>query len=156
MTWLVLSNIECACGFAVVAHLALIPYYFLNRSFLNALPRNSFPRSYIIIVGRGYLHNHVFSTSFFIVAAYLLLYYTISKHTIDRSIMFKAFSMRGLSWTSLLILYRSIRSTNNLFHGMASASLAGNLPYLKLCFLFFWQVLQTFMWVHILSLKLGH
>ena len=29
------------------------------------------------------------------------------------------------------IFYEPIRSTNNLSHGMSSASLAGNLPYLR-------------------------
>ena len=35
MTCLILSNIEFACGFSVVVHLSLIPYYFLVILYLN-------------------------------------------------------------------------------------------------------------------------
>ena len=39
---------------------------------------------------------------------------------------------------------------------MASASLVVNFPYLRFCFLFFCNFLQTFIWVRMLSLKLCH
>ena len=38
--------------------------------------------------------------------------------------------------TSLLILYEPIRSINDMSHGMASDSIAGNLLHLRFCFLF--------------------
>ena len=95
MNWWILSNIEFTCGFSVVAQLALIPYYFTIRSFLNALPRKSFTRSYTIIVGQRYLHTYVCSTMFAIVAACLSLYCNISNHPVARSIIVKNFSMRG-------------------------------------------------------------
>ena len=155
MTWWIIFNIGFYCGFAVVAHLALIPYSISISLFLNVWPRNSFPPFYIIIVEQGYLHNHVCSSRFAIVAAFLLLYDTISNHPVAGYIINKDFSMRGFSWPSLLILYWPIRSTNNMSHGMASASLAGNFPYLRFYFLFLWQVLHTFMWVRIFSLNWG-
>ena len=155
MTWWILSSIEFACGFPVVAKLDLIPYIFSIRSIFNVWPRNPFTWSYVIIVGRGYVYNHVCSTIFDIVADYLSLYSIISNLPVAGSIIVKAFIMRGSSWTSLLILYGPIRSTNNLSHGMASAPLAGNFPHLRFCLLFFWQVLQTFMWIRISSLKWG-
>ena len=155
MTWWILYNVEFSCGFAVVSHLALISYSFLIGSFLNTWHKNSFPRLYVIIVGRGYLHNHVCYTMFDIVEACLSLYCTISNHPVSGSIIVKDFIMRGSSWPSLLILYGHIISTDNMSHGMASAYLAVNFPYLRFCFLFFWQVLQTFMWVCISSLMWG-
>ena len=36
---------------------------------------NSFPRSYLIIVGLGYLYNRIYSARFAIVAACLSLFY---------------------------------------------------------------------------------
>ena len=145
MTWWIISNIELTCGFAVVSHLALILYSVSIRSFLNAWPRNSFPLSYVIIVRWGYLHNHVFPNRFDIAAACLLLYCTISNHLIARSVIVEAFSMRGSSWPSILVLYGPIRSTANIYNGMASTSLSGSLKYPTFCFLFWWKILQTFM-----------
>ena len=136
MTWWILSSIEFTCGFSVVAYLALIPYSFLIRSFLKVCPRNSFPWLYVIIVGRGYLHNHVCSTRFDIVAACFSFYSTISNHPVAGSIIFKDLRIRGQLWPSILILYGPIRSTNNLSRGMAYNSLGRNLPYLKFCLLF--------------------
>ena len=156
MTWCILSNIYFACGFDAFEHLDLIPYSLSIRSFLKAWPRNLFPQSYMIIAGRGYLHNQVCSTMFSIVEACFTLYRTISNQSVSRYITVNAFSIRGSSWPSILILYGPIISTDNLSHGMASASLADILPYLRFCFLFFWQVLQTLMWVSISSLKWGH
>ena len=155
MTWWIIYNTEFDCVFAVVSQLALIMYSVSVRSFLNTLPRNSFHWSYVIIVGRGYPHNHIWSTRFAILVAHFLLYCTISNHLFAGSIIVKDFKIRGYSWTSIIILYGPIISTNNLSRGMASVSLVGKFPYLRLCFLFLWQVLQTFMWVRILSLKLG-
>ena len=156
MTWWILSNIEFPCGFATVAHLALIPYSFLIGPFLNTWPWTSFPRSYVIILELGYLHTHFCYTRFDIVSAYLSLYRTISNHPVTGYIIVKAFSIRGSLWPSLIILYGLIRSTVNLSYGMVSTSLVGNFPYLNFCFLSFWQVLQTFMWVRISSLNWGH
>ena len=43
MTWWIFSNIEFACGFSVVAHLALILLSVLNRSFWTRDPGIHFP-----------------------------------------------------------------------------------------------------------------
>ena len=118
------SIIEFACRFSVVAHLDFITYQFLLNCFVNAWPRNSFPRSYIIIVGLRYLHNHVCCTRFAIIAACLSLYYIISNHPVAGYIIMNDFSMRDLSWPSPPILYRIRICTNNLSQGMAAASLA--------------------------------
>ena len=80
ITWWILSNIEFYWGFAVVAHLALIPYSVFIRLLLNAWPRNSFPQLCVIIVVLWYLHRQVFSTKFSIVASRLSLYCIISNH----------------------------------------------------------------------------
>ena len=126
------------------------------RWFLNARPRNSFPHFYVIILGRGYLHNHLFSNRFYILAAWLSLYCTISNHPVAGSIIVKAFSIRVSSWPYLLILFGPIRSTNNISHGISYGLLAVNLPYVKFFFPFFWIVLQTIIWARISSLKSVH
>ena len=86
MTWLTNT-------FSVVAHLRLIPYYSLIKLFLNALPNNSLPLLYVIIVGLGYLNNHDLFTGFDIVADYLPSYCTITNHPVAGSIIFIYFSM---------------------------------------------------------------
>ena len=126
------SNIKFAWVFAVFSHLTIIPYSFSIQSLFNSWPRNSFSWSLVIIVGLWYLHNHVFSTTVSMLATCLSFYRTISNHQVAGSIIVSYFSMRGSSWPSLKILYRPIRSTNNMYHGMTSASLSSKLPYFKL------------------------
>ena len=82
-----------------------------------------FRKSYVIIVGLRYLHDHVCSTRFFIVASGLSFYFIISNHPVAGSIIVKSFSISGSPLLSILILYGPIRSTNNLSTGVAFASL---------------------------------
>ena len=127
----IISVIELYWVFSVVERLSLIPYYLSIKLFLNKWTINSFPQSYVIIVGKLYLHNHFCSTIFAIVAACFSLYHNIWNHPVAGSIIAEAFSMKGSSWTSIISLYGPTISTNNLSHGMASSSLVGNLLYLR-------------------------
>ena len=129
--WIFLS---CTHGF--------ISIIFYILSFLNPLPMNSFPLLYIFIGVRGYLHNHVCSTRFYIISVCMSLYCTISNHPVSRSIIVKSYSMSASWWPFLLIIYRPIWSHHSLYCGMASASLGCSFPYLGFCFLFFWKVLN--------------
>ena len=62
----------------IVVHLDFILYEFLNNSLLNKWTRNSFLRSYLIIVGPRYLHNHFCYSRFAMVdACYIFLDFTI-------------------------------------------------------------------------------
>ena len=118
-------------------------------------------QEFIYLVEQNYCRKRIstwpcWSTRFDIIAACLSMYCTVSNHPVSGSIIVKDFSMGGLSWPSILILYRPIISTNNLSHGMVSAFLAVNFTYLNFCFLFLWQVLQTLMWACMSSLNSGH
>ena len=55
---------------------------------------NSLPRSYVIIVGLRYLHNHGCYNRFAIVSACLSLYCNILNHSLMGYITVKHFSMR--------------------------------------------------------------
>ena len=136
MTWWIRSNILFYWVFFVVLHLVFILYLFSIHSFFNGWPSNSFLWSYLIISGLGYLHNHVCSTSFDMVAACLSLYFIISDHLFFGSIMVSAFSMRGFILPYPLILYGPIRYTNNMSHEMAFDSVADKWPYFKLHYCF--------------------
>ena len=57
-------------GVIEVLGLAVIPYSYSIRYFLNLLPINSDPWSYVISVGLGYLVNHIFSNKFAIYVAF--------------------------------------------------------------------------------------
>ena len=140
----------------MVAHLDLIPYSFFYWIFLNTRPSNSFLWSYVIIVGLGYLHKHAYYTRLAMVAACLSLYLNISKHLVAEYIIVRYLIMRASFWYSLLTIYELKMSTNNLSYGMASDSFAVKWPYFKPQFLFFWQILQTLMWLGISSLELYH
>ena len=158
MTWLILYNIGLTWVFAVVTHLDFIPNSFLIRWFLNVWMGYSFPQSYvvIIIICLGYLHNHILSTRFSIIAACLLFHCIISNQQVSGSIIAKYFSMSGPSWPSILIIHGIIISTNGLSQVRASTSLAVKMPYFKLGFSFLWKILQTVIWISMLSLKLVH
>ena len=64
--------------------------------------------------------------------------------------------MKIFSWPSLLILYGLIRSTDDLYHGMAYVFLLVNCRVLSFVNCFFWQALQILMWVCMSPLSLGH
>ena len=88
---------------------------------MNALPRNSLPQLYIIIVDLGYLYIHTLSIRFSIVASWFSLYCTISNHQVLGYIIVKVFSIRVSSWPYPPILYGPIRSTDNMSQGTDSA-----------------------------------
>ena len=51
-------------GFPRVLGLEVTSYYISIRDFLNSLPINSDPWSYVISIGIGYLDSHIVSTKF--------------------------------------------------------------------------------------------
>ena len=108
--------------------LVLIPYSCSTKLFLNSRPRNSPPQSYVISIGRVYHTNHVVSTKFAVIIAFLFLYCFIPKHPIMGSIIVTAFKIK-LSPPFLHILLGPMISTHSLPHVIYSASLAGNWPY---------------------------
>ena len=73
--------------FPEVLGLAVIPYYFSIRDFLNSLLINSDPCSYVISVGLGYLVNHLVSTDFAIDIALLSSYCIILNYHVTWSII---------------------------------------------------------------------
>ena len=139
------SDIELACGFYIVANLGIIMYLLSIKYFLNALPRNSFPRLYVIIVRLGYIHIHAYSNRLDILATSLSLYCTILYHPVVGCIIGEGFSIRGSAWNSLLILYGPVISTNNLSQGMAYTSFEGKWPY----FLFWYFFLTSFAYLNV-------
>ena len=100
----------------------------LNAIFINSWPRNPPPWSLMIPTGHGYRTSHVVSTKFATVIAFLLLCCVTSKCPVTGFIIVTAFNIRGI-FSFLLILWGIMRSTHSLFHGVSSASLAGDLPY---------------------------
>ena len=60
-----------------------------------------------------------------------------------------------MSLHSIVIFYGLIRYTNNMYQGRVSAPLVRKMPHFKLYLLFFWQLLQTLIWLRMLYLKLG-
>ena len=135
MTWWIISNIKFYCWFSVVAHLGLLPYR-LDWIILNTWPNKSFPWLYVIIVVIGYLHNHGCSNRYDFVVYCILIYCTIFNYLVMGSVIVRAYCMRGQSWPYLIILYRTIIYTNNLSHGISSASLAIIWPYSRFIFCF--------------------
>ena len=70
-TWFIRLMIELAWGFPYVSGLEIILYSYSMKVFFNSWPKNSYPRQYVISVGRGYLASHVFPTN--LVIAIVLL-----------------------------------------------------------------------------------
>ena len=117
-TWWICSNIAFGMRFPEVLGLTVIPYSSWIRVFLNSLPINYFPWSYVISIGLGYLYSHVDSSKFSIVIALLSSYCKISNHPVMGSIIVTDFRYKF----SFLPLHRMtqvpIRSTHILFHGI--------------------------------------
>ena len=78
-------------GFNELPGLEVILYYVSIRYFMNSLPINSFPRSYIISIGLGYIESHKVSTKFAIGIYILSSYLVISNHPVTGSIIGTAF-----------------------------------------------------------------
>ena len=84
---------------------------------------------YVISIGLGYLDSHVVSTKFAIVITLLSSYRTTSNHPVTVLISVTAFKLKLSFLPFRHITLGTIISTQSLFHGISSASLAGNLPY---------------------------
>ena len=92
----------------------------MTKEFIPAMTHDYFrPRVFT------YLHNHVFSTRFSIIAICLLLYHIISNQKVSGYVIVKDFILSGLLLTSILMLYGLIRSTKNMSQGMYSDSFSG-------------------------------
>ena len=93
-TWCILSMVSFACVFSGEGGLVLIQYSFYTKIFLNSLPSNFPPWSYMISTVHGCQTSHVVFTKFLIIIAFLLLYCVTSKHLFTGSIIVTAFKIR--------------------------------------------------------------
>ena len=141
-TWWICPNIVLELGFPEVLGLAVIPYYFPIRDFLNSWPINYYPWSYMISIGLGYLVNHVVYTKFDIVIALLLSYCVILDHPVTGSIMVMAFRFKFYFCPFIIMTYGPMIYTHILLHGISSSSLASNLPYFVFEHFVHWKVSQ--------------
>ena len=94
-TWFIFSMIAFACGFRGEAVLVLILYSFSIRLFLNSLPRNSPPWSYVISTCYGYRTSHIVSNKFAIVIALLSMYCVTLNHSLTGYIIATDFKING-------------------------------------------------------------
>ena len=101
-TWRILSNTSLDMGFPEVLGLEVILYSISIRIFLNSLPINSFPWSYVISVGIGYLDSHLVSTKFVIDIA---LYFHIA---LFQTVMVQGWSSQRLLGVSFLSIALSV------------------------------------------------
>ena len=114
-TWWILSNTILDMGFPKVPGLAVIPYSISVRYFMNSWLINSFPWSYIIYIGLGYLDSHIVSTKFAIDIALLSSYRTFSNHPVIGSIIATALICNIYFLHFLLMTLVNIISTQSLF-----------------------------------------
>ena len=96
----------------------------------------------MISIGLGYLDSHVVSTKFVIYIALLSSYCVISNHPVTGSILVTAFIFIFYFCLFLCMAWGPIISTQSLFRGISSASLAGNLPYFIFDNFVNWRVSQ--------------
>ena len=89
--WWICSNILLKVLITKVLVLAVIPYYFSIKGFMNSLPIDYDLWSYMISVGLAYIFNHVVSTNFVIYTALLSSYCVILNHPVTGSIKVTAF-----------------------------------------------------------------
>ena len=130
--WQTLSNTALDMGFSEVIGLTVIPYYISIRDFLNLWLINSFPWSYLISIGIGYLDSHVVSTKFAIDIAHLSSYFAISNHPVTGLIIVTAFRYKFSFFPLLIMTQGTIIYTQILFRGISSDNLAGILPFFYL------------------------
>ena len=124
-TWWILSNTALDMEFPEVLGLAVIQCSISIRDFRSSWPINSFPWSYVIYIGLGYLDSHVVSTKFDIDIALLSSYCAISNHNVTGSVIVMYFRCKFYFLYFILMT----EGTQSLFHGISSANLASNLPY---------------------------
>ena len=119
---------------------------------MNSWKINHFPWSYTISFGLGYLVSHIVWTKFVIDIALLLLYYVVQNSPVTGSIIVMNFRFKFYFCSFILVNKGPIRSTQSLFHGISSASFAGNLPYFLFGRFLRWQVSQlvTYFWTSFL------
>ena len=141
-TWWIRFNIALEVGFTEVLGVAVIPYSALIRDFLSSWTINYDPWPYVISVGLGYLVNHIFSTKFAVDITLLLSYCVILNHPVTGSIMVTDFRFKYYLFPVLSMTQGPIISTQSLFRGISSVSLAGSLPYFIIDCVVCWQVSQ--------------
>ena len=133
ITWWTRSIIALDCGFFIVVGLGFIAKSSSNgiKYFLNSDPLSKRTR-----FGLGYLHNHVQSKSWEIIAEDLSFNGTsvISNQPVARFMNVMAISDNSigkplLSRLLLCIVYGPMRSISTCAHGSNSASFAGSFPY---------------------------
>ena len=94
-TWWIISMIVFAWGFVGESGLAFKPYLFSIKILLNSWPMNYDTRSYAMLIGQGYLSNHVVPTKFSTVIDLLVLYWIYSNHPITGSNIATDFNIKG-------------------------------------------------------------
>ena len=128
-TWWIHSNIALDMGFPKVIGLAVILYSYSIKDFMSSWSINSFPWSWVISIGLGYLESHAVSTKFAIYMALLSLYCAISKHHIIGLIIVTHFKSEFYFLPFLPMIQGPIISTQVLFRHFSSANLSGSSPY---------------------------
>ena len=108
----------------------------------------------MISIGHGYRTSHVVSTNFTVVIDLLSLYCVTSNHLVTGSIIVTDFKIRG-SLNFLRILYRPMRSTHSLFHGVSFTILSGILPYFSVDYFVCWHVSHPVTYFCMASLIIG-
>ena len=131
--WWIHSIMALAWGFLVVVIGKSLQTILANSSM------NSVPQSKVIIVGQGYLVNHVSSTELATIAASLLGISLISNHPVAGSIIVTHHKV-SVFFPGRFIVYGPIRLTHNFSHGSASASLIGRCPYFFFVRFVIWHV----------------
>ena len=119
--------------------LSLNPLFLFYQVILNSWPSNYPNLPYEVSTGHGYWTSHVVFTKFTLIIPFLSMYCLISNHPVTGSIIVTNFNIR-VSFPLLHILDGPMRSTDNLFRGVFSDSLAGDLSCFYWPFLMFTSV----------------
>ena len=96
---------------------------------MNSRPMNSYPWSYVISSGLGYIVNHIVSNKFIISIVILYSYCVIWIHPVTESIIVIFIIFKISFYPFLLMTKAPIISSHILFHGISSDSLGGNFHF---------------------------
>ena len=116
---------------------ARIIYHIILQLGISEIMTNNFnPWSYVISVCQWCLVKNVVSTKYVVDISRLSSYCIILNHPVTWLIILTSLIFKISSFLCIHITQVPIISTNSLFHGISSASLAGNLPFFYLIVLY--------------------
>ena len=143
-TWWIRSNYALEVRFPEVLGLAVILYSYSIRDFLDSLPINSDPWSYIISIGIGYLINHIVSTKFTIYIAIFSSYLIDPNHPVTGYIVVTYFRFKFSLCPFLFLMYGPYIYTEFVPRHVNVETMWGNISM----YVIYLRYLSICTWIH--------